>query len=238
MHSSWMPSWETLITHWHHLILLYLIEMHIFPQHIDSRRKWLFFRCEIRAMTTNNSISRLLNHTGWSAWCTEMKLCCVFYNTSCVYGKFIFIFVTKRNIHCKNEKKIICVYVNDWDYHKCWNGFRHRVGTIGVNICEQTYPKNLCEMAACYRLHTTVEFYTKVAEELLIFLPHMSPDNFASKSPVEPHVTNEGVFCGSSSPLLLDIRIHICPDITMLWGELRLFYVVGIKFCYLCTSDK
>jgi hypothetical protein len=70
-------------------------------------------------------------------------------------------------------------------------------------------------MAACYRLHTTVKFYAKVAGKLLIFLSHMSPDNFASKGPVEPHETNEGVFCGSS-PLLLDISVHIFPDIMML----------------------
>ena len=53
-------------------------------------------------------------------------------------------------------------------------------------------------MAACYRLHTTVEFYAKVDGGLLIFLSHISPDNFTSKGPVEPHETNEGVFCGSS----------------------------------------
>jgi len=39
-------------------------------------------------------------------------------------------------------------------------------------------------MVACYRLHSAVEFYAKVAGELLIFLSHMSPDNFTSKGPV------------------------------------------------------
>lgn len=78
------------------------------------------------------------------------------------------------------RKKLYIVCTSMVDCHKCWTGFHHCVGTIGVNNWERTYPKNLCDMAACYRLHTTVEFYAKVAEELLIFLSHMSPDNFTS----------------------------------------------------------
>jgi hypothetical protein len=96
------------------------------------------------------------------------------------------------------RERLYIVCTSMFDYRKRWSGFCHRVGTIGVNNWEWTYPKNLCEMAVCYRLHTTVEFCAIVAGELLIFLSHMSPDNFTSKRPVEPHEINEGVFCGSS----------------------------------------
>lgn len=63
-------------------------------------------------------------------------------------------------------------------------------------------------MAAYYRLHSAVEFYAEVPGELLIFLSHMSPDNFTSEGPVEPHETNEGVF-RSSSPRCCWILVSI-----------------------------
>jgi uncharacterized protein (DUF2132 family) len=153
--------------------------MPTFPQKIDSRRKWLCFRCEIRAMTTNNSISRLLNHTGWSAWCNEVKLCCVFYNMPCVRKVFIHFHNKKKYTLQKWEKNyILCVH--QWLTVINVELASIIVWAIGVNNWERTYLKNLCDMAACYRLRTTVEFYAKVAEELLIFLSHMSSDNFTS----------------------------------------------------------
>jgi hypothetical protein len=92
-------------------------------------------------------------------------------------------------------------------------------------------------MAACYRLHTAVEFYAKFVGSVAGFLPHVSSDNLLGKRS-SGATSNDGIFSSSSDHRRGKlISIYVCPDITMLM-LIRVFYVVGAKFCYLRTSDK